>query len=284
MANIYGTGHYSYALHRYIPHNDVLYGTSALDYIDAGGGWDTVYAGFGNDTVYGGAGNDFLDAGDGSGAYAAWGNDWVSGGSGDDVIDYTRTTSGGTLYGDDGLDMIFGGSSGDYISGGTGDDYLQGNGGSDTIRGDAGVDDIFAGTGNDYIVGGTYGDWLTGGAGYDTFAYESAYESGLTWSTADTIRDFNPAYDSLDFAKAGNQYNFVSTYLYNGSDFDSARAWAAGKIEAGATYAFATGNSPDDGSYVAYLFADADGNGTMDTGIELLGVSPYMGFGYGDII
>jgi hypothetical protein len=74
----------------------------------------------------------------------------------------------------------------------------------------------------------------------------------------------------MDFAKAGNQYNYVSTYLYLGSDFDTARDWAAHQIANGATYAFATGPS-DEGIAKGYLFADADGNGTMDTGIELLG-------------
>jgi Ca2+-binding RTX toxin-like protein len=284
MATIYGRVLHYPSTNHYRHLDDTLYGTAFNDYIDGRGGNDTIFAGSGNDTVYGGYGNDTIHPGDSAGAYAAlWGNDWVSGGYGDDVIDYARNQSGSTLYGDDGLDFIFGGSSGDYISGGTGTDFLLGNAGSDTIRGDQGVDQIWGDSGNDYIVGGWDRDWLAGGSGSDTFAYETVWDSGLSRATADTIRDFNPWYDRLDFARAGNLYNFVSTSLY-GSDFDSARNWAAGKIGAGATYAFATGNSPDDGSFVAYLFADADGNGTMDTGIELAGVSPYMGFGYWNIV
>lgn len=296
MANIYGTSRYSWLAQRWIANDDRLFGTSTGDYIDAGGGNDVVYSGLGNDTVYGGSGNDWLEAGDGSSAVAAWGNDWVSGGDGNDTFHYALTTSTVTLSGDAGNDIIYGGynsdnlyggadvdqisgnNGNDYIIGGTGGDYLFGNADADYIRGNSGVDTIDGGTGNDWIVGGADGDWLTGGSGYDVFIYETAYESGLTWATADTIKDFNQAYDYLDFAQAGTQFNYVETSYYAES-FDMARSWAGGQIAAGARYAFASGGAGHDG----YLFADADGNGTMDTGIELLGVGTSF-FDYRDII
>jgi Ca2+-binding RTX toxin-like protein len=299
MANIYGTGYWSPWSHRYIYNSDVLYGTSSSDYIDAGGGNDTVFASWGNDTVYGGTGNDYIEAGDGSSYQFAWGNDWVSGGSGDDTIDYSRSDSASTLHGDDGTDMIFGTTAGDYITGGAhwdwlqgndgadtvaggaGDDYIFGGNGSDSLLGDTGVDTIDGGYGNDRIAGGADGDWLTGGEGNDTFVYTSLNQSGLTWGTADTIQDFNPYADRLDFVQAANQFNYVAQYFYASVDFDSARDWADGQIAAGARYAFASG--PGEGGPMSYLFADADGNGTMDTGIELAGLDNYT-FNYWNIV
>jgi Ca2+-binding RTX toxin-like protein len=299
MANIYGTGFWSPHAGRFIHRSDVLYGTASDDYIDAYAGNDTVYAGWGNDTVYGGSGNDYLEASDGSGYYAYWGNDWVSGGSGDDTIDYSRTASAVTLHGDAGTDMVFGGTAGDYITGGTEWDWLQGNEGNDTINGgtgddyifggsendvllgDYGVDSIYGESGNDRIAGGADGDWLYGGDGSDTFIYTQLNQSGLTWDTADTIQDFNTYVDRLDFVQAGNQYNFTSRYFPSEVTFDYARDWAAGQIAAGARYAFASG--PGQEGPMGYLFADADGNGTMDTGIELAGVDQYT-FNYWNIV
>lgn len=286
MATIYGRTSY-WGGHRNDRFDDQLIGTSGDDYVSGLGGNDSIFSGRGNDTVLGGNGDDYIDASDTSQSVAAWGNDSVWGGAGNDTINYMQTTSAVTLVGDAGEDTIYGGSSGDsiyggsesdivfgnagsdFVAGGAGDDYLSGGSGGDTLRGESGVDEIIGGAGNDRIIGGATGDWLTGGVGADLFIYETPYESGLLWETADTIMDFSEG-DRLDFAVAGGANNFVDTYLYSGSDFNTARDWAAEQISSGARYAFASG--PTQEGTKGYLFADSDGNGTMDTGIELLDV------------
>lgn len=84
---------------------DVMVGTRQHDWLDAGGG---------NDTLYGRDGNDILEAGAG--------NDTVKGGRGND-----------TIRGGSGNDQIDGGSGNDRIDGGSGVDVLKGGGGSDTF-------------------------------------------------------------------------------------------------------------------------------------------------------
>lgn len=300
MANIYGTSHYSWSANRWIANDDLLFGTSAADYIDSGGGRDTIFTGLGNDTVFAGSGDDWIGAGaNGSSGVGAWGNDIVWAGDGADTIDYSNTLSSVTLYGEAGRDTISGGHAGDslyggadgdfiygnggddYIDGGTGGDFLKGMADRDTIRGGSGVDTIDGGSGNDWIVGGADGDWLYGGSGQDIFTYETAFESGLTWATADTIMDYDPTFDYLNFPVAGTQFNYVETDV-RAQTFEIARDWAAGQIAHGARYAFASAADYGIGAN-GYLFADVDGNGTIDTGIELRGIGLSQ-LNYTDII
>ena len=296
MANIYGRST-SWGSYRNTNYDDQLIGTASGDWIDGLGGNDNLFAGFGNDTVYGGSGNDTIFGSDTGQGRAAWGNDWVSGGAGSDTLVFSQTTSAVTLNGDAGADVIYGGSNNDsvwggseddiifggvghdQIVGGTGQDDIEGESGIDRIWGDVGVDTIDGGSGNDLLVGGADADWLQGGSGADTFLYGASH-SGLTWETADTILDFRPYEgDRLDFAVAGNQFNYTETWL-PAADFDTARDWAASQIDSGARYAFVGASS---GTVIQnYLFADANGDGSMETGIELLG--NYNSFNYTDII
>ncbi|MDY0013412.1 MAG: putative Ig domain-containing protein [Rhodocyclaceae bacterium] len=84
--------------------DDVLYGTTAGDTLDAGAG---------NDMALGLAGDDVILGGDG--------NDLIHGGDGDDVLD-----------GNAGDDEICGGWGADQLTGGTGNDQLYGEWGGDT--------------------------------------------------------------------------------------------------------------------------------------------------------
>jgi Ca2+-binding RTX toxin-like protein len=119
-------------------------------YIDGGRGNDTLIGGMGGDTIYGGEGNDLIRGGGGSDViYAGGGNDvvYVSGvslGTQRDDIIYGHTPArdpvrvfGGAgddiiygfgpneLFGDDGNDTIYGGTSGrSYLDGGRGDDII----------------------------------------------------------------------------------------------------------------------------------------------------------------
>lgn len=84
--------------------DDVLYGTPAGDFLDAGAGNDTALGLAGDDTIYGGEGGDL-----------------ILGGEGDDVLD------GGI-----GNDVVYGGWGNDQLTGGTGRDELYGEWGGDS--------------------------------------------------------------------------------------------------------------------------------------------------------
>ena len=68
-------------------------------------------------------------------------------------------------------------------------DKLTGNGGANVINGRGGDDKISGGDGDDTLIGGSGNDILTGGNDNDTFMI----------SGRDTITDFTPADDKLDF-------------------------------------------------------------------------------------
>ena len=68
-------------------------------------------------------------------------------------------------------------------------DKLTGNDGANVIDGRGGDDKISGGGGNDTLIGGSGSDILTGDGGADTFVI----------SGRDTIEDFTPAEDKLDF-------------------------------------------------------------------------------------
>jgi Ca2+-binding RTX toxin-like protein len=145
------------------------------DNLDGGDGNDTIYGFDGNDTISGGTGNDDVYGGDGNDEMTGGdGNDTVSGGAGND-----------DLYGGDGNDEMTGGSGNDTLQGGAGNDELSGGDGNDAIKGDEG-DDI-----------------LTGGAGNDFFSFRA--DDGH-----DTITDFDPAKDSLNFQGASYEHLNVS--------------------------------------------------------------------------
>lgn len=98
-----------------------------------------------------------------------------TGSDGDDLfVNETNTRS--LIWGDDGDDVLVGGSEADEIHGGNGNDYIRGSDGDDYLRGYAGEDQLYGDGGNDYLKGdlghdqlfGAGGnDYLTGGPGAD---------------------------------------------------------------------------------------------------------------------
>ena len=88
------------------------------------------------------------------------------GDNGDDIL------IGGTgvdfLRGNDGNDILQGGDGDDNITGGDGDDIISGDAGDDVIRGNNGIDILNGGLGVDVLDGGRGGDTLSGGEGNDT--------------------------------------------------------------------------------------------------------------------
>lgn len=123
-----------------IEDREVIEGTNADDYLEAGDGFNIFYGGEGNDTLAGGKDMDFMYGGDG--------DDLLLGRNGVNV-----------MFGGNGNDTIYDGDDGSYLSGGDGDDFLYGGGGADVLDG---------GAGNDYLQGDHGGDTYIFGRGYDT--------------------------------------------------------------------------------------------------------------------
>lgn len=218
--------------------HDTVYGDAGADTVWGGSGNDSVYGGTGNDTLYGGDdrdtiyidGDDVVYGGEGgddydyavlsnigttvtftdneSGTFTTNGGvtsgsfseiELVAGGTGDDVID-ASATSFQTIWGGEGNNILYGGSSTDTLAAGSGSDTMYGNAGddtilfgagggvvyggagndyiddnygtqdtgTDTIYGGDGDDTIFSGLDNDVIYGGTGSDWMSGEGGDDT--------------------------------------------------------------------------------------------------------------------
>ena len=86
-----------------------------------------------------------------------------------------------------------GGGGDDILTGSVGSDTLDGGAGDDVLRGGAGTDTLVGGEGDDVLDGGARSDVLTGGGGQDTFVQD------FSKGGADTITDFNPNEDTIDF-------------------------------------------------------------------------------------
>lgn len=127
-------------------------------------------AGTPGDTLRGGAGTDYL-----------------AGGTGDDLIE-----------GEGGNDLLFGMDGDDTISGGEGMDRIFGGEGNDVLNGGDGNDQLIGGLGHDVLTGGAGNDLLVGGTGGDVFVFDGS-------SGNDTITDFNPLEDSLQFEGIGDE-------------------------------------------------------------------------------
>lgn len=181
--------------------DDDVYGGSGDDFIDGGNGADRIYGEGGNDEIDGGAENDLLDGGDG--------DDTLTGGAGRDAL-YGGSGSD-TLIGGDGNDTLDGGSGTDIAQGGAGNDVYFVDSSSDVVQENAAEGDdhvrstaqtytltanierlTFVGTGNftgtgnasdNVITGGTGNDTLIGGAGADTINGDSGTDTA-SYSTS----------------------------------------------------------------------------------------------------
>ncbi|MGK0274756.1 MAG: Ca2+-binding RTX toxin-like protein [Ilumatobacter sp.] len=142
--------------------NDVVLGTSAADWIDAGAGNDTVCAGGGADTIFGRAGVDtiFGEAGDDV-ILGSTGDDILNGGDGEDILNGQEDHD--TINGDDGDDILYGLDGDDTLNGGDGNDRLTGHSGADTLDGGDGNDRLNGNEGNDIMHGRNGLDTLNGG-------------------------------------------------------------------------------------------------------------------------
>ena len=197
----------------------------------------------------------------------------------------------GSIYADDiegydGDDLINGFEGDDILSGSFGDDTLFGGYGHDDLYGGSGWDDLYGGSGLDFLSGGSGDDLLSGGLGRDTLIGGSGEDlfvftkgtSGLSTSTADTIRDWNRLDDWIDMTVKGTAGNYreakttatsISSALIRAEDlFPRAKS----------KHVFLYNSKTDTG----YLVSDLNSDGQFDTGVVLknAGLASDMSYTY----
>jgi Ca2+-binding RTX toxin-like protein len=118
------------------------------------------------------------------------GNDVVDGGTGNDVINGGNGND--ILIGNSGNDVVDGGAGNDNVNGGTGNDTLIGNSGNDVVNGGDGNDILIGNSGNDILEGGVGNDTLIGNTGRDIFKLDPRLAG------TDLIIDFVGGQDSID--------------------------------------------------------------------------------------
>jgi Ca2+-binding RTX toxin-like protein len=251
--------------------NDTVYGGDGNDIATVSTGLNTIHMDAGNDTVYifdnagnntlfGGTGSDLVDFrnwqsqtgatvdfnADGSGSFSHFsgnttgifqGFEAISGSAYNDSIDGSDSTVALTLSGEEGNDVIQGGTSNDVLRGDAGNDRLVGNAGNDTLEGGDGADTLEGGAGNDSLSGGAGNDTLTGGDGNDVLNGGAGTDTifggtGLDVVTVSddhgtNIVDGGGDYDQLVFATPTSQSGITVVWTGSGQgtyDFDGTTA------------------------------------------------------------
>jgi hypothetical protein len=132
----------------------------------------------------------------------------LTGGAGVDIL--IGHDGPDTLNGLDGDDMLAGGAGADTLNGGLGNDMLNGGVGNDTLNGEAG---------NDMLNGGVGNDTLNGGAGNDIYYVDSLSDavSELLNDGTDEVRTTTSSY-TLSANVENLTYIGASTFTGTGND------------------------------------------------------------------
>lgn len=136
----------------------------------------------------------------------------ISAGPGDDVVDCSAIGDFEVfMHGQDGNDVLIGGTGTNYANGGYGNDFITGEGefpepeqGGPGMIGFAGDNILIGGHGNDVIVGGPGNDIIAGRGGDDRLS------GGGGFDTVDYVRDGGP---SNVVAELGNPGTARDTWL-----------------------------------------------------------------------
>lgn len=150
--------------------NDILFGGAGADRFVGGTGSDFIYIDRFDISFDGGVGYDRLVVIDPAGVTVDLDGTNIErffGGTGDDVADGSTITTSLILSGDDGNDILRGGSAMDRLAGQDGDDTLYGNDGVDFMFGGAGADSFEGGAGEDWIFIDASDRSINGGADFD---------------------------------------------------------------------------------------------------------------------
>lgn len=205
---------------------DLVLGGPGEDRINGGGGLDLLLGMTESDVVRGGDATDVIIGGDNTGKdpeylYGEIGIDLVFGLGGPDVIE------GGFdldfLAGNEGNDMISGGFGTDFAFGGLHDDTINGNDGLDILIGGviqpsfrvSDKDTIDGGTGTDLILGTTDCDTITGGDGADLIGGGGSKDRIVGGNGVDVIfggkqQDHIQGGASTDFLFGGDDHDYLS--------------------------------------------------------------------------
>ena len=146
--------------------NNIVTGSGA-DTIDGGGGGDAIAAGAGNDTVYYYASESSIDGGSGTNTLILKAATTVDLSNADQTTGDLTTVS--NFQNVDGSAV----STGMSMSGSSGINVITGGSGDDTIDGGAGADTIDGGGGNDVIYYHSTDASITGGSGTNTLILQN---------------------------------------------------------------------------------------------------------------
>ncbi|WP_281061287.1 cadherin domain-containing protein [Sphingobium sp. Sx8-8] len=286
--------------------SDTLFGGDGNDMLIGGAGDDTLDGGTGADSMAGGLGNDVYVVDSWSDDGNAANDDMVLElpGEGIDQVNASVSYRLGAeveklvLTGADAIDgtgndlanTITGNSGNNGLWGGAGNDTMLGNGGDDRLYGEDGMDSLDGGSGNDWLDGGAAGDTLKGGAGNDMLI-GGAGKDTLTGGTEADIFVFNRGDTTLNSASYDRITDFrasegdrIDLDFLNGSlpaaDYAEAAiatnnfsdALAAAGATAGVNHVTFIAGTTD-----GWLFYDANGDGTFEQSIQLVGVNTLAG-------
>ncbi|HHC29190.1 MAG TPA: calcium-binding protein [Rhodobacterales bacterium] len=143
----------------------------------------------------------------------------------------------GTVWGGFSADRLVGSGADDNFNGGNDDDILRGRRGDDTLTGGDGNDVIRGGRGDDTIEGGAGRDVMRGGFDADTFVFSNVTDSGKGGG-ADRIYGFSLKQDLIDLSGFGGTASV--SFAHRG--------------------------------FGTLVRVDADGDGTVDFHIKVMGV------------
>ena len=181
--------------------NVVLTGNGEDNGISGNFGDNTLSGLGGSDVLNGGAGADRMLGGTGNDEYRVdnIGDVVTEDGGANGGTDLVRTKVSFTLsaFVENGDLEEVGGAGARTLTGNTGANNLDGSNTLDILNGGTGADILRGLLGNDMLIGGSGADVLTGGSGEDAFVFNTRAELG-----ADTIVDFSPIDDSLQFDNA----------------------------------------------------------------------------------
>jgi Ca2+-binding RTX toxin-like protein len=184
------------------------------------------------------------------------------------------------MYGYGGNDTQVGNQYGDSLYGYDGNDSQYGYGGNDYLSGMGGYDYLNGGSGVDHLWGGTSRDSLVGGYDYssDTFHFSQGHSNSST-AEADTIWDWNVAYDWIDMPIAGTS-----------SNYGEAQTWWT-TVEGAEYHVENTSLRYEDhvflyntGTDTGYLLSDLDRNFDFETCVVLRGAGSASDLNWSDIV